>query len=98
MSAVIGKPIRRFPSIYSAAHCVRFAPKGKYGFASRQSSETECEALSTATPNFADLMAELESIVGRLECDLREGRAAEPSCAEDLHRLRLSAERLFPED
>jgi len=63
-----------------------------------QSSETECEALSTATPNFVDLMAELESIVGRLESDLREGRGAESGCADDLHRLRLSAERLFPED
>ena len=63
-----------------------------------QSSETECEALSTATPNFVDLMAELESIVGRLEDDLREGRGAESGCADQLHRLRLCAERLFSED
>lgn len=63
-----------------------------------QSSETECEALGTAAPNFPDLMAELESIVGRLESDLREGRGAAPGCADDLHRLRLRAERLFHED
>jgi len=64
----------------------------------QKSSETECEAMSAATPNFADLMAELESIVGRLEDDLREGRGAESGCADQLHRLRLCAERLFSED
>jgi hypothetical protein len=63
-----------------------------------QSSETDCEAVMAGEPQFADLMAELDSIVGRLESDLRDGRAADLRCADDLHRLRVRAECFFPKN
>jgi len=51
--------------------------------------------VATSSAQVDLMIAELEVIVGRLEDDLSEGRAADRECADALHSLRLRAEELF---
>ena len=55
----------------------------------------ELRTASTVTSSIAALTGELEQLVERLEADWSSGRQISPRNAEDLHELRVRAERLL---